>query len=69
MKPVITIVFSDIHHKETGVVHYDGESLHPSNEGVASMVDFYMDKGMTPAEWVDKFSSWSNGYLWAEKID
>jgi len=65
MNPVITIVFSDIHHKEIGVVYYDGETLKPSNAGIADMID----TRMSPAEWVEKFSAWSNGYMWAEKID
>lgn len=69
MNPVITIVFSDIHHKEIGAVYYDGETLRPSNEAAASMVDFDIKNGMSPEQWVEKFSAWSNGYMWAEKID
>ena len=69
MNPVITIVFSDIHHKEIGAVYYDGETLKPSNEKMAGVLDSDLKNGMTPAQWVEKFSSWSNGYVWSEKID
>jgi hypothetical protein len=63
---ITTIVFSDIEFKTLGTVEYDGTTLTPKGQAAISMVKHYESQGMTPAQFVEKFSSWSNGYLFAE---
>lgn len=68
MEPLTTIVFSDINHKEYCVVHYDGTTLtSPTDMGV-NMFQPYLDKGMTAEAWVERFSGWTNGYVFSEKL-
>lgn len=64
MEPVITIIFTDNVKKQTlGAVTFENGSLTPTNDYSRDMVDFYLDRGTTPQEWVKKFSNWSNGYI------
>ena len=67
MKP-ITIVFSDIRSKEIGTVSFDGETLTPSNAATASFVNNDMENGMSAEDFVEKYSNWSNGHLYSEKL-
>ena len=61
------IIFTDIRHEELGMVTFDGEKLTANNELAQSMIDSYPN--MEPSAWFEKFSSWSSGYLWSERID
>lgn len=63
MKTVI--LFTDIKYNPQGKVTLEGGKLTGSNEFAQEMIDFYIDRGMTPEEWIKKFSSWNNGYIYS----
>lgn len=61
------IIFTDIRHREVGMVTFDGGTLTANNEVAQAMIDSYPN--MAPEDWFEKFSNWSSGYLFSERLD
>jgi len=68
METITTIVFSDINHKEFCAVYYDGKTLRGSNDMGVGMYEPYLEQGMTVEAWVERFSAWTNGYVFSEVV-
>lgn len=63
------IIFEDYRGARLGHVDFDGKELHPS-EGVKSFTENYtVDNGVSPEEFVQRFSDYKGGHLYAKLVD
>jgi hypothetical protein len=61
------IQFVNIQGEYTHRIRYEGGKLFANNASGQSLIDNWIAQGRTPEEFVEKFSSWSNGYA-ASKV-
>lgn len=63
------IIFEDYQGNREGYVDFDGKELHP-DEGMKNFTENYMaDNDITPEEFVQHFSDYQGGHLFAKLID